>query len=243
MIVVRKKRNSIPYRYVWFAPKPSPRDALDLVIFAQCKHDQPVLGFARRKFTTKIIDLRKSGEELLKGMSSRSGTEVRRARREGIEVREVEDVDEFVAFYNAFAVAKKLSTVSADELVNWRTETVALAAVLDGAALAMHSYIVDRGDSRARLLHSGGVFRSMISNEERAVAARANRLLHYEAMLRFKELGIEKYDLGGYAQDTLDPQLANIAKFKDTLGGEVVREDHYVSTPLYLIQRTAALLK
>lgn len=55
-------------------------------------------------------------------------------------------------------------------------------------------------------------------------------------MLRFKEAGITTYDMGGYAKDTTDAELAAINSFKAGFGGVVVREDHYISLPMHLLQ-------
>lgn len=242
MIVVKKRRSGIAYKYVWFAHKPVPLSGFGLAIYAQCKHDRPVPGFVRRPFCTKIVDLRACEADLLKNMSRRGAEDVKRAKREGVTLRIIDDAEEFLPFFNAFAAGKGLSPVTSDELAGWGREIVGLAAMVDGSPAAMHTYIVDRDDSRARLLHSASLFRQSASKEERAAIGRANRLLHYEAMLHFKAQGIVSYDLGGYAKDSADPQLANIAKFKDTLGGEVVREDHYVSLPLHMLQQLDDLL-
>jgi len=241
MIVVKKRRSSIPYAYIWFAQKPDILRALSFVIFAQCAHSRGCFGFVRRAFTTKIIDLQAANEELLKNMSRKGAYEVKRAKREGVLVRSIGNSTEFLSFYNTFAAMKGLSPANGDELAGWGREIQGLAAVTDGVPVVMHTYIVDCDRGRARLLHSASQFRQAASAEERAGIGRANRLLHYEAMLHFKALGLAEYDLGGYAKGSADAQLANIAKFKDTLGGREVREDHFVSLPLDALQRLDAL--
>ena len=242
MIVIKKRRSAIPYKYIWFARKPETLRAVDLVIYAQCGHAHPCLGFIRRKFSTKIVDLQASGEELLKNMSRKGAFDVKRAMRDGVQVRDIGDVEEFLTFYNSFAPQKGLAPVGRDDLAGWGRQIAGLTATIDGVPAAMHTYVVDRDRSRARLLHSASLFRQAASAEERTSIGRANRLLHYQAMLRFKELGLAEYDLGGYAKDSPDPQLANIAKFKDTLGGREVREDHFVSLPLYVLQQLGSLM-
>jgi hypothetical protein len=237
MIAIKKKRSGIAYEYIWFAPRPDPLRALGFTIFAQCGHNGPVPGFIRRSFLTKIIDLNRSDEAILKDMARRTATDVKRARRENLPVRKVEDLDEFLAFFNALAPGMGMSRVGRAEFDNWGHETVALSASINGKVVAMHSYIVDHADGRARLLHSASTFRQQETSEDRAAVGRANRALHYEAMLYFKQQGIAKYDVGGFAKDSADPQMANIAKFKDSLGGAEVRESHYVSLPFYALQK------
>ena len=53
---------------------------------------------------------------------------------------------------------------------------------------------------------------------------RANRLLHWGDMLRFRELGVATYDLGGWYTEHRDEALLKINSFKEEFGGSVVHE-------------------
>ena len=114
---------------------------------------------------------------------------------------------------------------------------MASAAAFDGQEqVVMHSYIVDREASRARLLHSASLFRNVDDSKERNAIGRANRLLHFKAMMLFAEQGFDCYDFGGYAMDTEDRDLVSINRFKDEFGGELAEESSYLSYPMFLIK-------
>lgn len=236
MIEIENSRFGIPFTYIWFAERPSRAAALRPVTYMHCAHLGDVMGFARAKKFTKIIDLREPPESILKGMSKNTSYKVKRAQREGVTLRAVEERDDFLRFYNAFAQSKRRATIGAGQLAAWGRETVALAAVQDDAALAMHSYVVDPLASRACLMHSASHFRYSDDSKARNAIARANRLLHYLAMRHFKDQGIEKYDMGGYAKDTTDPELETINRFKDGFGGALVEESTFYSYPMRALQ-------
>ena len=120
---------------------------------------------------------------------------------------------------------------------------LAFVAKSDGAPFAMHSYIVDSELGRVRMLHSASHFRASEDSNHRNAVGRANRFLHYATMLHFKQLGFNQYDFGGYAKGGSDPALQAIARFKDGFGGELVREDRFVSIPMQLLQTLSGVLQ
>jgi hypothetical protein len=96
-----------------------------------------------------------------------------------------------------------------------------LAAVLRrGEAVAWHGYVV--AGSTVWLQYSASRFRNMDS-AGRALAARANRWLHWRSMLAFKVMGISHYDWGGLFEDESVPEQAGINNFKKEFGGQRVR--------------------
>lgn len=169
-------------------------------------------------------------------MSRSTSYQTRRAIREGVTLVPVSNSSDFISFYNLFARTKNRSKLTESELAGWGQDIFGFAAVSEGQPLALHTYLVDAGLGRARLLHSASHFRASDDSSQRNAIARANRFLHYATMLHFKDRGITKYDMGGYAKNSSDPVLQAIARFKDGFGGEVVREDRYVSIPLHGLQ-------
>ena len=99
----------------------------------------------------------------------------------------------------------------------------------DGRNCAYHAYIV--GNKIVRLLYSVSVFREVQDSTERNLIGRANRMLHYDDMIYFKNMGYSIYDWGGYSKD---PNLVGINKFKNDFGGKAINTYHYIfacSTP------------
>ena len=84
MIEIENSRFGIPFTYIWFAERPSRAAALRPVTYMHCAHLGDVMGFARAKKFTKIIDLREPPESILKGMSKNTSYKVKRAQREGV---------------------------------------------------------------------------------------------------------------------------------------------------------------
>ncbi len=97
----------------------------------------------------------------------------------------------------------------------------------------------DNQIKRVRLLHSASKIYSITDEpSEKAMIGRANRLLHFSDMQRFKELGYEIYDFGGYAHQTNDNMLIGINNFKDSFGGQLVEESNYQSILKHWLKKT-----
>jgi hypothetical protein len=78
------------------------------------------------------------------------------------------------------------------------------------------------------------------------MVGRANRYHHWQDIVKFKNLGIATYDLGGWYADTTDPAKININKFKEEFGGELVKHfncRHGITTKgkLFLLLRKIAM--
>lgn len=236
MIKIKKAWKGLAYEYFWFAQRPKLSRALRPVLYAQSKYREPCFGYVRRRFITRIVDLRRSEASIFDSLRGQTKSDVKRALREAIDVRPIADLSQFVDFYNAFAPLNRQPKVRPPEFANWGRDTVALGAFIDGAPVAMHSYLVDRTEWRARALHSVSIIHALRNGKKRNEVGRANRLLHFQAMLYFKGQGMEKYDVGGVPREAKDRKLRSIAEFKSTLGGEEQVEYHYVSIPLYVLQ-------
>ena len=236
MLDISENRHGLTYNHIWFAERPSLARAFAPVIYMQCRHKGPALGYRSRVFHTVLLDLTADADTLLRNMSHTTSYEIRRARRDEVAIRPVDSMAEFISFYNEFAASKGLSRLEPGDLFGWGHKTLAFAAMMDGEPIAMHSYLVDRTTGRARLRYSASHFRSLHDSNHRNAIGRANRYLHYAAMLHFKEAGLTTYDMGGFAKDTTDPEMAAINRFKDGFGGVVVREDHFFSLPMHALQ-------
>ncbi len=82
-----------------------------------------------------------------------------------------------------------------------------------GHNIVFHSYIVSKEAVRA--LHSVSVFRD--GQIDPRVAGRANKYLHYQDMLYFKDQGVIYYDWGGISSFE---EPTGIDRFKMEFGGE-----------------------
>jgi lipid II:glycine glycyltransferase (peptidoglycan interpeptide bridge formation enzyme) len=127
-------------------------------------------------------------------------------------------LDQFCEFFDAFARQKSLEPADRKWLTAaCKARQLALASAFrDGEALVWHAHVVC--GNTARLQYSGSAFRNR-ENDYRALVGRANRWLHWKEMLRFKEMGLERYDWGGLFEDESVPERAGINNFKKDFGG------------------------
>jgi hypothetical protein len=189
-------------------------------------------------YKTIVNDLIETEQEIMARFRSNVRNEIRRARKEGVEVENYDSkrlksyTDIIVEFdehhlnmckQKGMPIKSEYKTLLA--YINSNMLAVTIAKHNDSACV-YHVYICDSEKlSRVRLLHSVSVFRELTENAERNAIGRANRMLHYEDMVLFKKLGYAKYDWGGYSQR---PEHINIAEFKAGFGGYVENITRYV---------------
>ena len=89
-------------------------------------------------------------------------------------------------------------------------------ASVEDRILVYHTYIVE--EERARLYQSASQFRTDDTISSNVIGF-ANRYLHYQDMLWFKEQGKKQYDWGGAGTNE---DVESITKFKESFGGTPV---------------------
>lgn len=219
----------------WFSEHVSLSSCLVFSIYRQCRYFTKSFLFKIVPFHTIHIDLLLKEDTIFNGFSKNTRYEVRRSDKDGVNHRVVENIDEFIEFYAAFASSKKRALISQDDLTCYGEHLIITAAVHNGVDLVMHSYLVDKKASIVRLLHSASNFRSTTTHEFRQIIGRANRYLHWMDILRFKTEGFFVYDFGGYALHNVDDDLVKVNEFKRGFGGTVVEQYEYTSFPLVIM--------
>jgi len=226
----------------WLYDHPATSDAGRLAVYYQCQSVRPVFGFHREAKFTIITDLKPAAESILAQFEKNTQYEVRRAMKDGVQFEVVVERSEFHNFFGEFALSKNLPAMEGRQLAAYWPNLIVTGALLDVKWAAMHSYLYDGHKKRAVLLHSASLFRNEGESQKRSMIGRANRLLHYQDMLRLKERGAELYDFGGYAKDTQDPDLAGINDFKAGFGGVIIEESNYISVLLHTLRKGKSLL-
>jgi lipid II:glycine glycyltransferase (peptidoglycan interpeptide bridge formation enzyme) len=242
MIDIQFRRGVIRSWQKWFHRTPSTVDAARAVHYVQARECGHVRGFIRQPFLTPLVDLCRESDGLLQSYAKNTRYEIRRARAEGVSCGLEDDLARFVEFYNSFAATKDLSGLNLRELQHYASHLLVTKATREGNVLAMHSYLLDPQEKRARLLHSASLFRTTLTSEDSQRSGRANRLLHYQDMLHCRELGMGEMDLGGYHRSS-DLALLSVNKFKESFGGNIVEESNYLSLPLYMYRLINQWLK
>ena len=190
-------------------------------------------GMRCRLNHTSIVDLTQSEDELMASFKSNTRNEVRRAIREGFFFEPVDNVEEFVEFYNAFAREKHLDCISSDKITRLEGNVAMYKSGLNGATMTMHASTLDRDVKLATLLYSASV--RFDDNIDRKNVGFSNRFLHYKEFVAFKEQGFEKYDFSGVCIDPEQSERFSIGLFKRSFGGEEKEIMTLQSYPIVLL--------
>lgn len=192
---------------------------------------KPIPAWRAYPQSTRIIDLASPLDMLFKSCSKNNRYKIERARRsDNVTTQFAVDpasirLAEFCDYYNTFAATKGVPSIHRAQLdAMAQAERLVISAALDeeGKVLAAHAYYVER--RRARLTHSASLFRRLADSTERNRIGRVNRLLHWNDIVRFHELGVSAYDMGGWYTGNRNDALLRINTFKSEFGGGVVDE-------------------
>lgn len=222
MISYVVKRKGLTTTFVWFAENDETSFNTDFISYMDYKNEMKKFD---RQTLTLVHDLQLSKEDLMSLVSKSCGYEIRRAYREDIKVFQKKDdidtvlLDDYLETYMEFLDEKQLPKKEKSELLDllmnlYNSKGLVITyACKENQVLTYHSYVVD--GKTARLLHSISLYRTF-SSDNRSLIGYANRLLHFEDMLFFKNQGYKLYDWGGISDD---PEILNITRFKKAFGG------------------------
>jgi len=208
----------------------------------------PTPGANATDFYTSLIDLNRDEAQLLDGISKGFRYEIRRAAdKDGLATQFTPSLDagaltRFADHYDAFAASKAIAPANRIKLAALAArQALVLATVAEpdghetGHWLAAHLYVVD--GRRARLYHSASL---SAEGPERQRIGRANKLLHWRALLHFKAAGLACYDMGGIS---MGEALKAIDDFKQAFGGELTREYNFLQPVSWKGQLALRLLR
>jgi len=223
--MIRINGRGAVYGEVWCDEKPPRESGVDIVLY--CQREAPIADARTAPFLSLVTDLSVEEDAITDKFGTDCRYKIRRAEtKDGMRMEFITDpearLDEFRAFYDAFAGEKSLEPCDRQWLVAaCQARQLALtSASRNGEALVWHAYVMS--GKTARLQYTGSCFRNR-ENDYRALVGRANRWLHWREMLRFKEMGIKRYDWGGLFEDESVPERAGINQFKKDFGGQQVR--------------------
>lgn len=201
--------------------------------------DKKVWGLREISHTLEL-DLEQSAETITSNFSKQIRQQSKIAENEGTSCYFHNEIDEFVAFFNEFAVKKDTFTTSREKISELGDSVKLSFAVNNGKILAAHSYIVDKEISIVRHLHSAT--KRLDEQYDRNLIGRANKYLTVKDIFHFKENGFKIFDFGGYAKDTEDESLKGINSYKLLFGGKVVPCIDYYSFSYWFLKRLSKLL-
>jgi hypothetical protein len=173
------------------------------------------------------INLVKDEESIFSCFKKNTKYEIIRAKnKDGIIIKTLDKTEreKFFTFYDEFAATKHLRPLGRREtnLLLDNDKFVIRTALYNDEPIVYHSYITANG--RARLTQSSSLFRAVEDAAFVNLIGRANRLLHWEDMRYFKQLGFSIYDLGGVSVDTTNAETQAVNRFKESFGGAPATE-------------------
>lgn len=237
MLTISQPGRIMNYTMHWFSKQPpSPLQAWRPMMYWCCHDSGEVAGFQRQEVATRIVALDQPWEQIESALPKNTAYEMRRAARDGVKTLFDTDMKTFIDFYQAFALQKGLGIPRYEQLNGYLEHATIGKALVDDTALVMNFYLMDPQTRRVRMLYSASHFRAMLDASNRYFVGRANRFLHGAAMRHFQSQDMLHYDLGGYALESQDPALVAINRFKESIGGTLVQEVHYISWMLRLAQ-------
>lgn len=226
MIISRKWGLTIAE--IWFD---TPRTNKGVDVMCLIQHPCPIDSANCRERYTLLTDLTQPEEAIFKTLSRQNRQIIRQALQKQDHLTRNPRPDrattrEFHDFYRQFALSKRLPAIHLSYL-----EDIAGSGHLDfsqaidrqsGEVLVWHAHLVFPG--RVRLHWSASHFRHPGKSDRRNEIAKANRLLHWCDLMRFREAAVPIYDWGGWYAGDQDEQRLRINRFKQEFGGSPSRE-------------------
>lgn len=206
-----------------FYDEETPRTGADIVRYRH-RPNAPE-GIVCSPQSTLLVDLSRPEEDLLAGAKKDLRYEIRRAGRDGVtcavaDARYPAVRRQVCAFGAEWAQQRGRDMPDADwyELLGEAGMLdLSSAAGPDGGVLVWHVHYVAARHARlvAMYTHRLGMEQASL----RQLVGRANRLLHWENIVRFRGAGLAVYDFGGWYDGTDDEALLKVNAYKEEFGG------------------------
>jgi lipid II:glycine glycyltransferase (peptidoglycan interpeptide bridge formation enzyme) len=235
MVVIKKNFFWFTVNEKWFRYKFGIKDLLALTACMHVKNQHQGMLSVKRSSYTVENDLTPTEAEILASFKKTVQVEIKQAQRMNLQCRFKNDIPAFAAFYNQFAVHRKIDAVTEKRLVEMKDNLRMSFVMQDENILAAHSYICDSECKVVRLMHAASL--RLDAGADKQLAGRANKLLHYFDMCEFKNEGIRVYDFGGYDKNSTDKGMQGINSFKLSFGGTITECHNYFSYPYVIIKK------
>ena len=224
----------------WFTYKFSFWDIFSLNIFFHIKNThQWIPGVSEDTYTLEL-DLEQSEEVIIANFAKQIRQQAKIAENENTSCFFHQEVDQFVSFFNEFALKKDTWTTSKRRIEELGDNIKLSFATNNGQILAAHSYLIDEKVGIVRHLHSAT--KRLDENFDKNLIGRANKYLTVKDILYFKEQGFKIFDFGGFAKDTENESLKGINNYKLLFGGKLVTCTNYSSFNYWILKKVVRLL-
>jgi hypothetical protein len=223
--MIRTRGRGVVYGEVWYDEVPGDTTGVDILVYRQ--RPTPLDDARSRPSVSLFTDLSADARTIAAAFDTTCRYHIRRAgKTDALETEFIDEpeirLEEFRAFYDAFALQKAIWRADMDWLVaaSRARQLVLSVASRDSEPLVWHAYVMS-GDT-AGMQYSCSCYRGRDA-KYRSRVARANRWLHWRDMLQFKQRGVARYDWGGLFSDEWTPERAGINKFKRSFGPKALQ--------------------
>jgi len=190
----------------------------------------PIPGAECTPCSTIVVDLLLPQDELFSNLKSHTRQKIRRTQKDELVYEFCNDgnrdaVVRFADHLDRCSDLKYLPRASRERLfILAHQKVLDLSWVRDqsGNVLCASSYVIT--PFRLRGLFAGALYRGTTDPMRRTMIGRANRLLYWRDMIRFKEAGFHFFDFGGYYIGSEDQEKLRINGFKEEFGGGILHE-------------------
>lgn len=227
MAIIKEK--PIRKAYVWFD-----EELIENVDVRYCFYrSAPPEKLPYKEFHTIMLDITEDEDTLWNKFHKNNKYKIKRAsERDNLicrfwEPHNIEPLalNEFHRFYNEFASERGLTKLKYHHLeLLVARELLALSCVISekGDCLVWHGYY--QNHKIASLFYSSSTNNKEVSS---SLLGRANRYLHWQDILKFKEIGITSYDFCGWYTGESDNKLLAINQFKEEFGGSIIKKYNF----------------
>ena len=220
---INRSRFIFKTKEIWFSQYPYDIRGWHGVIFHGCKDKVDLPGFSCEEFTTLTIDLTQDLDIIWKNFDKKSCQYgIKRAVREGIEIRLNQDFEQFFELNRSFRTNKGLP-VGSEKIETMKKYGTLFTALFEREIIGGQLYLADKDNIRWLL---GASKRLEVKKEKEVIIGFGNRLMIWEAIKYAKDKGLREFDFGGfYTGKAEDSQKEGINVFKKSFGGKLVT--HY----------------
>ena len=212
---------------VWFADDVFDVNGYSCVVFRGCEKKIDISGFQCYESATLVIDLTQTLDKIWDNFGRSSCKYcIKKAIKDGIEVRMNERYKEFCVMNKTFRKSKKLTTSLVHSPMFFEKNGVLFIAELHDEMLGGSFFIED--ESRIRWI-VGASKRLSVSTGKAGLIGCANRLILWEAIKYAKNKGLKEFDFGGYPiSPNVSDDVSKVNAFKKSWGGNLTLQYNYV---------------
>ena len=218
--MIRLQGRLVRYGELWFDEEPPYSAGVDILVYRY--RAAPIAHARTIALRTLRSDLTVPAETIVAAFDANCRRQIRHAGRDRLRYELFdatdESIEEFASFFDAFARGKGLGLADRHWLRRVAAENQLTFTCVScaGRPLVRHAQL--RAGDIVQVTNSASLFRGM-NEEDRALVGRANRWLHWQNMLAFKDAGAHCYDWGGMFADESSPEHAGVNRFKRGFGG------------------------